>query len=94
MKKSLFILGAVGVLSLTACKKTETTDMNSNIDTTAAVVVVDNDSMPISNDSTVNAVNNAAENAKNSTENAIQDGAESVKDGAQDATDGDGNITK
>lgn len=94
MKKTIFLLGAVGVLSLTSCKKTETTDMNSDIDTTAAVVVVDNDSMPITNDSTVNAVNNAAENAKNSADEAIKDGAQSVKKGANEATDGDGNITK
>ena len=94
MKKTIFMLGAVTAFAFTSCKKTETVDMNSDVDTTASVVIVDNDSMPITTDSTVNAVDNAAENAKISTENAIKDGANAVKDGANDATDGDGNITK
>ena len=94
MKKSIFIVGAVAAFALTSCKKTETVDMNSDVDTTASVVIVDNDSLPITNDSTINAIDNAAEDAKISTENAIKDGANSVKDAAKDATDGDGNITK
>ncbi len=94
MKKSIFILGAVAAFTLTSCKKTETVDMNSDVDTTASVVIVDNDSLPITNDSTVNAIDNAAKDAKISTENAIKDGANSVKDAAKDATDGDGDITK
>lgn len=94
MKKTIFALGALSFLALVSCKKTETTDMTAGVDSTAAVVVVDNDSMPITTDSTVNAVDNAAENAVDATGNAIKDGASSVKDGAKDATDGDGNITK
>ena len=94
MKKSILILGAVAAFTLTSCKKTETVDMNSDVDTTASVVIVDNDSLPITNDSTVNAIDNAAKDAKISTENAIKDGANSVKDAAKDATDGDGDITK
>lgn len=83
MKKSIFIVGAVAAFALTSCKKTETVDMNSDIDTTAAVVIVDNDSMPITSDSTVTAIDNAAKDAKMSTEDAIKD-----------ATDGDGDMTK
>ena len=94
MKKTIFILGAVTAFALTSCKKTETTDMTSDVDSTAAVVVVDNDSMPFTTDSTVTAIDNAAENAKNDAVNAVKDGANAVKDGAKDATDGDGNITK
>ena len=94
MKKSIFIVGAVAAFALTSCKKTETVDMNSDVDTTASVVIVDNDSLPITNDSTVNAIDNAAENAVDATGNAIKDGAAEVKDAAKDATDGDGNITK
>ena len=94
MKKSIFILGAVAAFTLTSCKKTETVDMNSDVDTAASVVIVDNDSLPITNDSTVNAIDNAAKDAKISTENAIKDGANSVKDAAKDATDGDGDIPK
>lgn len=94
MKKSIFILGAVAAFTLISCKKTETVDMNSDVDTTASVVIVDNDSMPITNDSTINAVDNAAENAVDATGKAIKDGANAVKEGAKDATDGDGDITK
>lgn len=94
MKKSIFILGAVCAIALTSCKKTEVVDTNSNADTLNAIEVVDNDSMPITNDSTVNAIDNAAVDAKVSTENAVKEGAQSVKEGAKDATDGDGNVTK
>lgn len=94
MKKSIFILGAVGFLALTSCKKTETVATDSDMDTTASVVVVDNDSMPITNDSTVNEVDNAAENAVDATGDAIKDGANAVKDATKDATDGDGDVTK
>lgn len=83
MKKSIFIVGAVAAFALTSCKKTETVDMNSDVDTTASVVIVDNDSMPITSDSTVTAIDDAAKDAKMSTEDAIKD-----------ATDGDGNMTK
>ena len=93
MNKSIFIVGAVAAFALTSCKKTETVDMNSDVDS-ASVVIVDNDSMPISNDSTVIAIDNAAKDAKMSTENALKEGAESVKDAANKATDGDGEITK
>ena len=94
MKKTIFILGAVSFLALVSCKKTETTDMTSGVDSTAAVVVVDNDSMPITTDSTVTNMDNAAERAVDATGNAIKDGANEVKDAAKDATDGDGDITK
>lgn len=94
MKKTIFMLGAVAAFALTSCKKTETVDMNSDVDTTASVVIVDNDSMPISNDSTINKIDDAAKDAKNSTEEALKSGANSVKDAANDATDGDGDITK
>ncbi len=94
MKKTIFILGAFSFLALASCKKTETTDMTSDVDSTAAVVVVDNDSMPITTDSTVNAADNAAERAVDATGNAIKEGADDVKDAAKDATDGDGDITK
>ncbi|MEC5157286.1 hypothetical protein [Chryseobacterium sp. MP_3.2] len=94
MKKTIFILGAVSFLTLVSCKKTETTDMNSGVDSTASVVIVDNDSMPITTDSTVNEADNAAERAVDATGAAIKEGAEDVKDAAKDATDGDGNITK
>ena len=93
MKKSIFIVAAVAAIALTSCKKTETVDMNSDVDS-ASVVIVDNDSMPITNDSTVIAIDDAAKDAKMSTENAIKEGAESVKDAANKATDGDGEITK
>ncbi len=94
MKKTIFILGAVSFLTLVSCKKTETTDMTSDVDTTASVVIVDNDSMPITTDSTVNAADNAAERAVDATGAAIKEGAKDVKDAAKDATDGDGDITK
>lgn len=93
MKKSIFVLGAVAAVALTSCKKAETTEV-SNVDTTATAVIVDNDSMPITTDSTVNAVDNSLENAVDATGNAIKEGAAEVKDAANDATDGDGNITK
>lgn len=94
MKKSIFILGAVAAFALTSCKKTETVASDSDIDTTAAVVIVDNDSLPITSDSTINAMDNAAERAVDATGEAIKDGANAVKEGAKDATDGDGDITK
>ena len=94
MKKTIFILGAVSFLTLVSCKKTETTDITSDLDPTASVVIVDNDSMPITTDSTVNAADNAAERAVDATGAAIKEGAKDVKDAAKDATDGDGDITK
>ncbi len=94
MKKTIFALGALSFLALVSCKKTETTDMTSDVDTTAAVIVVDNDSLPITTDSTINAIDNAAENAVDATGNAIKDGANAVKESAKEATDGDGDITK
>jgi len=94
MKKTIFMLGAVAAFALTSCKKTENVAIDSDIDTTAAVVIVDNDSLPITNDSTVNNMDNAAENAVDATGNAIKDGANAVGDAAKDATDGDGDITK
>ncbi len=93
MKKSIFILGALAFVSLTSCKKTETVNTDSDMDTTASVVIVDSDSMPIM-DSTVNEADNAAGRAVDATGNAIKDGANAVKDAAKDATDGDGDITK
>ena len=94
MKKSIFILGAVAAFALTSCKKTETVNTDSDMDSTASVIIVDNDSLPITNDSTINEMDNAAERAVDATGNAIKDGAAEVKDAAKDATDGDGNITK
>ena len=94
MKKSIFILGAVFAVALTSCKKTEVVDTTVAGDSLAPVMIVDNDSMPITNDSTVVAIDDAAKDAKNSTEEAIKDGASAVKETAKDATDGDGNITK
>lgn len=93
MKKSIFVLGAVAAVALTSCKKAETTEV-SNVDTTATAVIVDNDSMPITTDSTVTAVDNSMENAVDATGDAVQEGAAEVKDAANDATDGDGNIAK
>ncbi len=93
MKKTIFVLGAVAAVALTSCKKAETTDV-SNVDTTQTAIIVDNDSMPITTDSTVNAVDNSLENAVDATGDAIQDGANEVQDAASDATDGDGDITK
>lgn len=89
MKKSIFILGAVGFLALTSCKKTETVNTDSDMDTTASVIIVDNDSMPITD-----SVDNATGDALDATGDAIKDGANAVKDAAKDATDGDGDITK
>ncbi len=93
MKKSIFVLGAVAAVALASCKKAETTDV-SNVDTTQTAIIVDNDSMPITTDSTVNAVDNSLESAVDATGDAIQDGANAVGDAASDATDGDGDITK
>lgn len=94
MKKTIFMLGAVAAFALTSCKKTETENTMMDSDSTQTAIVVDNDSLPITTDSTVNEMDNAAENAVDATGNAIQDGAQSVKEGAQNATDGDGDITK
>ena len=94
MNKSILTLGAIAVLALTSCKKTEVVDTTVAGDSLAPVMIVDNDSLPITNDSTVVAVDDAAKKAKNSTEEAIKDGAAAVKETAKDATDGDGNITK
>ena len=94
MNKSILTLGAIAVLALTSCKKTEVVDTTATGDSLAPVMIVDNDSLPITNDSTVVAIDDAAKKAKNSTEEAIKDGAAAVKETAKDATDGDGNITK
>lgn len=101
MKKSIFMLGAASLFALASCKKTETTATDVNADSTETAIVVDNDSLPITNDSTINAMDNAAENAVDATSDAIKDGAQSVKEGAEnvgndvkDATDGDGNPRK
>ncbi len=93
MKKSIFIIGAVAAVSLMSCKKAETTEMQ-NGDSTATAVVVDNDSVPITNDATVDSVDDAAEKALDKAGDAIKEGANEVKDAAKDATDGDGDITK
>ncbi len=94
MKKTIFILGAVAAFAFTSCKKTETVSTDAMSDSADAVVIVDNDSMPITTDSTVNEADNAAERAVDATGAAIKEGAEDVKDAAKDATDGDGDITK
>lgn len=88
MKKSIFMAAAFAAVTLISCKKTETTATDVNADSTAAVVVVDADSLPVISDSS------AVGQAMDSTGDAIQEGAQNVKEGAQQATDGDGNITK
>lgn len=94
MKKLVLMIGALGLFAATSCKKTDVVATDSTTDTLGVMEMVDNDSLPITNDPTVNAVNDAAENAKESTENAVKDGAQSVKEGANEATDGDGNVAK
>lgn len=94
MKKSLLVLGAIVLISLTSCKKTEVTATDVNADSAATAVVVDNDSLPITSDSTIDRTDDAAERAVDATGNAIEEGANDVKDAAKDATDGDGDITK
>lgn len=93
MKKSFLIIGAVAVISLVSCKKAEKTEME-NVDSTATAVVVDNDSVPVTNNATVDSVDDAAERALNKAGDAVKEGAEKVKDAAKDATDGDGNVKK
>ena len=88
MKKSIFMAAAFAAVTLISCKKTETTATDVNADSTAAVVVVDADSLPVISDSS------AVGEAMDSTGAAINEGAQNVKEGAQQATDGDGNITK
>jgi len=88
MKKSIFMAAAFAAVTLISCKKTETTATDVNADSTAAVVVVDADSLPVISDSS------AVGQAMDSTGAAINEGAQNVKEGAQQATDGDGNITK
>lgn len=88
MKKSIFIAAAFAAVTLISCKKTETTATDVNADSTASVVVVDNDSLPIVSDSST------VGKAMDATGEAVEDGADAVKDGAKDATDGDGDITK
>ncbi|MBW8362463.1 MAG: hypothetical protein K0M56_09795 [Kaistella sp.] len=88
MKKSIFLAAAFAAVTLISCKKTETTATDVNADSTASVVVVDNDSLPIVSDSS------AVGKAMDATGEAVEDGADAVKDGAKDATDGDGDITK
>lgn len=87
MKKSIFIAAAFAAVTLISCKKTETVASDSAVDS-SAVVIVDNDSLPIISDSS------AVGQALDATGDAIKDGAQSVKEGAKEATDGDGDITK
>lgn len=93
MKKSILIIGAVAAVSLVSCKKAETTEME-NVDSTATAVVVDNDSVPITNNPTVDSVDDAAERTLDKAGDAVTEGAGEVKDAAKDATDGDGNVRK
>lgn len=93
MKKSILIIGAVAAVSLVSCKKAETTEME-NVDSTATAVVVDNDSVPITNNPTVDSVDDAAERALDNAGDAVKEGAGEVKDAAKDAIDGDGNVRK
>lgn len=88
MKKSIVISAFAVAFALVSCKKTETVTTDENVDTTAAVVVVDADSVPVFSDST------AVGEALNDTGDAIETGAEKVKDAAKDATDGDGDIAQ
>ena len=88
MKKSIFMAAAFAAVTLISCKKTETTATDVNADSTDAVVVVDNDSLPIISDSS------AVGQAMDSTGAAVDAGADAVKDAANDATDGDGDATK
>lgn len=107
MKKSIFIAAAFAAISLVSCKKTDATatEANPNADPNAAAVVVDNDKMPITNDSTINKIDNKMEGAVDATGNAIKEGANAtgdaiktgandVKNAAHNATDGDGHPTK
>ena len=94
MKKSILILGAFAFFTVISCKKTEVQATDVNADSTATAEVVDNDSLPITSDSTVDAVDDKLENAVDKTGEVIKDGANEVKDAAKDATDGDGNVTK
>lgn len=93
MKKSILIIGAVAAVSLVSCKKAETTEIE-NVDSTATAVVVDNDSVPITNNPTVDSVDDAAERALDNAGDAVKEGAGEVKDAAKDATDSDGNVRK
>ncbi|AZI21577.1 hypothetical protein EIH07_00250 [Chryseobacterium taklimakanense] len=93
MKKSILIIGAVAAVSLVSCKKAETTEME-NVDSTATAVVVDNDSVPITNNPTVDSVDDAAERALDNAGDAVKEGPAEVQDAAKDATDGDGNVRK
>lgn len=49
MKKSMFIAGAAALLAVVSCKKAETTDVN-NVDSTTTAVVMDNDTLPVMDD--------------------------------------------
>lgn len=93
MKKSILIAG-LGLAALVSCKKTETKATDVNADSAATAVVVDNDSVPITKDSTIDAIDDKAEEAVDATGNTIKEGADEVKDAAHDATDGDGDIRK
>ena len=79
MKKSILIIGAVAAVSLVSCKKAETTEME-NVDSTATAVVVDNDSVPITNNPTVDSVDDAAEGALDNAGDAVKEGAGEVQD--------------
>lgn len=94
MKKSILVLGATAFIALVSCKKTEVQATDVHADSAATAVVVDNDSLPITSDSTIDAVDDNLENAVDATGNAVKEGANEVGDAANDATDGDGNITK
>lgn len=88
MKKSIFIAAAFAAVTLISCKKTETVATDSAVDSSASVVIVDSDSLPVMSDSS------AVGQALDATGDAIKEGAENVKEGAKEATDGDGDITK
>lgn len=94
MKKSIFIAAIFSAFAVISCKKTETTAADVNADPDDEVVVVDNDSLPITNDSTVDRIDDGVENTIDNTGDAIREGANEVGDAASDATDGDGDITK
>ncbi len=94
MKKNILIAASFAAFSLVACKKTETTATDVNADSAATAVVVDNDSLPITSDSTVDAMDDKLEQGLDNAAGAVKEGANEVKDAAKDATDGDGDATR
>ena len=94
MKKTFFLAATAATISLVSCKKTEVQATDVNADSTATAVVVDNDSLPITSDSTIDKIDDKAEAAVEATGKAIKEGASEVKDAAKDATDGDRDIKK